>query len=81
MWLVNGSPTPKSSDETVWASREAKQIMLPVHFPGQFADFNDYGEFDFSDEDYIFFQPFKKFNVVLCSGSQYSSTRVYNSQR
>ncbi|XP_046449219.1 uncharacterized protein LOC124197728 [Daphnia pulex] len=42
LWLVNGSPTPKSSDEPTWAAREAKQIMLPMHFPGQFADFNDY---------------------------------------
>ncbi|XP_046640988.1 beclin-1-like protein B [Daphnia pulicaria] len=42
LWLVNGSPTSKSSDEPTWAAREAKQIMLPMHFPGQFADFNDY---------------------------------------
>ncbi|EFX76517.1 hypothetical protein DAPPUDRAFT_322315 [Daphnia pulex] len=42
LWLVNGSPTPKSSEEPTWAAREAKQIMLPMHFPAQFADFNDY---------------------------------------
>jgi hypothetical protein len=45
--MVNGSPTLKltaESPDLSASTRESKQILLPLPFPGQHADFHDYGK-------------------------------------